>query len=268
MSFFFDVWAYEGFVLASDVRLIVNGGQHFLHKIQTSHNSKVNCAIAVCGEYPENCIKYFVEASTVNDTMKEIAERFASRWTERYAGTEDYSAVHLVGFEKLNDSIKTVPQVWYWHNWTGTTGFLSEEKLQEDLESFSQPIPINNHLPWKIKELTGKFPEPTLEDECELVLSFLRMFQPYFTWNGDTNFWRSAANAVGSAMNLLWREKSSWKIEETVQLTSICLEFLAKTGSLLPNSTVGLSHSGTFDVVTVTPDETKWVSRADLSNNP
>jgi len=89
-----------------------------------------------------------------------------------------------------------------------------------------------------IKELTGKFPGPTLEDQRDLVTSFLNLYQPFFTWNGDTDFWRSAARAVGSAMNLLWRQKSTWTIDETVTLTYSCLNFLAQVATLLPESSL------------------------------
>jgi hypothetical protein len=53
MSFFFDVLTSQGFVLASDVRFVINGEPKHAHKLDISSGaSKVNCAIAVCGEYP------------------------------------------------------------------------------------------------------------------------------------------------------------------------------------------------------------------------
>ena len=155
-----------------------------------------------------------------------------------------------------------VPQLWYWRTWDEGR-FLTETELQKEHASFSQPIPANNHLPWLIKRETGKFPsEATVAQEQIMTISFLRLHEPLFTWNGDSNFWRSAAEAVGSAMNLLWRQKASWDITDIAKLTSTCLEFLAKSGDLLPESTVALSPEGQFDVLQLTPNETTWISRA------
>lgn len=261
MSLFFDVWSHEGFVLASDVKLTINGEPQYLHKIaKPPSRSKVKCAIVVCGEYPENCINFFLEASYTKDSLREIAKKFASKWTERYGGTEEYSAVHLVGYERIPNANIHVPQMWYWTNWNGNE-YRSKDELDKSYISFGNPIPDDNHLPWKIKQITGKFPGPTLEEENSLVTSYLQLHQPIFTWNGATTFWRSAAQAVGSAMNLLWRKKSSWTLEEIVEITIYCFEFLAKVGNLLPESTVGLSPQGDFDLVTVTPEsvnEVKW----------
>src|SRR6185503_11694235 len=88
---------------------------------------------------------------------------------------------------------------------------------------------------------TGKFPDDTLENQYSLVTSFLRLHQPLFTWNGDTSFWRSAASSVGSALNLLWKQKRAWTMDEATTVTSLCFELLANVGKLLPDSTVGLS---------------------------
>ena len=49
-----------------------------------------------------------------------------------------------------------------------------------------------------------------------------------------------------------------------VKLTTHCLEFLIKVGSLLPESTVGFSPDEEFDVLVVTPNELKWISRSKL----
>ena len=155
-----------------------------------------------------------------------------------------------------------VPQLWYWRTWDEGR-FLTETELQKEYSSFSEPIPANNHLPWLIKRWTGKFPsETTLAQEQSMAMSFLRLYEPLFTWNGDSTFWRSAADAVGSAMNLLWRQKAIWDIADIAKLTSTCLEFLAKLGDLLPESTVALSPEGQFDVLQLTPNETTWISRA------
>ncbi len=210
MSFFFDVWTKEGFILTSDVRMIINGKVTMLHKLASSRNSKIVCAIAVCGDYPENCLNFFLEATMTKDTMRDAAFAFSQKWTDRYAGTKDYSGVHLVGFEKVHSFVTMLPQMWYWCNWKGPNpdDFFSNEELSLDIKSFSKPIPHNNHIPYKIKELTGKFPGPTLGDETKYVIDFLQKYQPFFTWNGDTSFWRSALGTIDSAMALLLKEKT------------------------------------------------------------
>lgn len=264
MSFFFDVWSCEGFVLASDVRLIIDEEPHHMHKIaMSSPNSGVRCAVAVCGEYPQNCLNFFTEAVAVGDTLRDVAQRFATKWVRRYAGTGCYSAVHLVGYEEVPDSGTLVPQMWYWTSASGENS-RSKEELARELSSFSKPIPDNNHIPHKIRELTGRLPGPGLQQEHSLVVAFLRLNEPLFTWNGDTRFWRTAADAVGSAMNLLRREKSTWTIEEVSSVTALCLEFLIRLGNLIPESTVGLSPRDEFDMLSVTPGGTEWILRAEL----
>ena len=256
MSFFFDVWTSEGFILASDVRLIINEQIQTCHKVAPApHGSKVVCAIAVCGAYPDNCLKFFLEATTRKDALRDVAHAFAHKWTKRYSGTGDYSAVHLVGFEKVLGCDMALPQMWFWHNWQGPDAddFYSEETLSAALQSFSEPIPHNNHIPQTIKELTGKFPGPTLSDEAELVNAFLKIYQPFFTWNGDTAFWRSALGTVNSAMSLLIKEKTNWSIDEVGRLTGYCLTFLANTGSLLKSPTVALSLDQEADILKITP---------------
>lgn len=248
VSFFFDVWTSNGFVLASDVRLTVNDELMNAHKLMRSGMaSRVNCAMAVCGEYPETCLKYFTEATTAKDTLREVAERFAQNWTDRYAGTELYSAVHLVGFENNPGSELLVPQMWFWTTSSGS-GYHSEQTLTRQLNSLSDHMPHNNHIPQKFRQLVGVFPASTLEEERALVAAFLQRNEPYFTWNGDTHFWRSAADAVGSALNLLKGKKSDWDIDEIGKVTGACLRFLVKVGDLLPESTVGLSQRGEFDM--------------------
>lgn len=265
MSFFFDVWTLHGFILASDVRLMENGQAKLGRKIYCSpDSSKVKCAMAICGMYPDACKNHFLQAVAAKDTLRDIAANFAEKWTDRYAGTNDYSAIHLVGFEKVAASGNSVHQMWYWRNSEDGINFLRKEDLLRELETFADPIPANNHIPWKIRELTGKFPDGTLEDQYSLVTSFLRLHQPLFTWNGDTSFWRSAASSVGSALNLLWKQKQSWTMDEATKVTSLCFEFLAKVGNLLPESTVGFSPDGKYDLLTVTPDNVTWVSRADI----
>ena len=94
--------------------------------------------------------------------------------------------------------------------------------------------------------------------------SFLKLYEPYFTWNGDTSFWRSAADAVGSALRLLKGKKTTWTLDEVSDVTSSCLEFLIKVGNILPDSTVGLSYEGGFDLLKVTPEKAEWVHKANI----
>lgn len=262
MSFFFDVWTNSGFVLASDVRLLVNGEPGCLHKIAFSgRGSTVNCAIAVCGDYPESCLQHFHHAWMTKDTLHDVAQDFASHWVDKYAGTNDYSAVHLVGFE--NSPHGPIPQVWFWCNWDGEN-YLSKEVLDGQLNDFSNPIPHNNHIPQKINQSYKRFPH-TLEEEHQLVAMFLTQVQPYFTWNGDTTFWRSASEAVTTAMNLVKANNPNLSLDNICELTGTCIEFLIKLGSLLPNSTVGFSSEGDFDLVKVTFEGSTWVRHAQLS---
>jgi len=86
MSLFFDVWCDDGFVLGSDVRL--SGGESkFLHKLFVSgKSSRVTCAVAVCGDYPEVAIHFFVDAcarkavSSVGAIL-ELAKHEKRAWT-------------------------------------------------------------------------------------------------------------------------------------------------------------------------------------------
>lgn len=256
MSFFFDVWAYDGFVLASDVRLKINGKNTYGHKLSiSSPTSKVTCAIAVCGDYPDAALGFFTEA-TIRDTLKEVVHHFAERWTNKYAGTNDYSAVHIVGYER--SAGLAIPQMWFF-----TTDY-TEEQHNHNLASFSEYYPENNHIPRKVRELTGAFPGPTPTEENDVVRAFLRVHQPFFTWNGDRAFWGSAGGVVRSAISLVRAFKGNWDIEECIYLTERCLEFLANVGNLLPESTVGLSPSGDFDIVIVKETGACWHTQSSL----
>ena len=266
------MWTVDGFILAGDVRLTkyrTDGSvEHtFIHKILPAQPrlSGIQCALAVCGDDPAACRNFFAEAC-VRDTLREIAEHFAGKWTRRFAGTQDSSAIHIVGYERIPNSDVRMPQMWYWHNWSQADGFLSKERLEQDLSTFSDPIPANCHLPWKIRELTGKFPSGGPEDEYALVIAFLRLYQPFFTWNGDTSFWKSAAETVGAGLNLLWRQKTTWTLDEAVELTEYCLRFLTNLAKLLPASTVGVSPDDDFDVLVVAPENWRWIQRAKLPN--
>lgn len=267
MSFFFDVWMRNAFILASDVRLTTNGPHTYLRKIGTSTTSSaLKCAIVVCGEYPENCLNYFQHAMALEDTLRETAHRFGERWTERYSGIAEYSAVHLVGFERIPGTGQYVPQLWYWHNWADGE-FISEQQLRDNLTSFADPIPANNHLPWKIKELTNKSPAADLENEFSSVTSFLKEREPIFSWNGDNTFWYSAAAAVSSAMEIVSKQKTSWSLNEVVQLAQECLTFLSNIRNIIPGSTVGPSPKGELDILVVTSQNLDWKQRADLSKD-
>lgn len=268
MSFFFDVWTSEGFILASDVRLVNNGEIKTLHKLASApRGSRVVCAVAVCGDYPENCLNFFLEAAMSKDSLRDLAHAFAEKWTKRYSGTRDYSGVHLVGFERIPDCDTVLPQMWFWCNWQGPNAedFHAEETLSSALQSFSEPIPHNDHIPYKIKELTGKFPAPTLSSEAELVNAFLKIHQPFFTWNGDAAFWRSALGTVNSAMSLLIKEKTNWSIDDVGRLTRYCLTFLANTGSLLKSPTVALSSDEEADILKITTSGVKKMSWTKLN---
>jgi len=266
MSFFFDIWTHDGFVLASDVRTVTSNGQGMAHKLfRPPASGKVVCAMATCGDYFEASHGFFQQAVLVKDTLREVAHAFASKWTERFAGATDYSAVHLVGFEKVGGSALPVPQMWYWYNRLGPDhdSYRPQLELERELASFESRVPANNHIPQKIRVLVQKVCEPTLEAEADLVRSFLKIYEPFFTWNGDDSFWMSAAGVVGSAMNLLAGTRPRWKIQEVAELAGFCLEFLAKVGGLLPSSSVGLSPTEGCDVLSITPDgitSIKWAN--------
>ncbi|MCI0558345.1 MAG: hypothetical protein MN733_07605 [Nitrososphaera sp.] len=263
MSFFFDVLTNDGFVLVADVRLTeeVSGvrQQRYVHKILSPSfsNQKVDCAIAICGDDLDVCKGYFKHACAVKDTLRDVAECFATEWTEHFAGENKDSAIHVVGYETIPGSNELVPQLWYWHTWESSTRqYLTKQSLQNDLSSFANPIPANNHLPWLIRDKTGKFPGPTLQAERSLVVDYLQQ-ATIFTWNGDISFWASASTTVSTAIDFVGGKKPVWNIADTVKLTGTCLEFLAKLGDVMPDSTVGLSPEGKYDVVILTPTEAK-----------
>jgi hypothetical protein len=251
MSFFFDVWNEESFVLVSDVRLLRNGSQTYAHKVAAAHPSgAVTSAIATCGDYCERSLELFTQATAAKDTLRDIASDFAHAWTERYAGTEDYSAAHIVGYEKIHGSHQVVPQMWYWANWDpDPPRFLTDDELSPHLKSFDEHTPFNNHIPTKIEGFSAQ----TLDEERVLVQAFLRQHQPVFTWNGDRTFWGGAGNVVQSVFELLRPETGIWDADNTWEIAKDCLEFLARVGSFRNDSTVGLSPEEECDVLVVTP---------------
>jgi len=264
MGLFLDVWTGGGFILVSDVRLTCNGDHSYIHKLRASRpGAKVTCAIAVCGDYPKACIDFFDQAVALKDTLRDVAHNFAAAWTKRFAGTQDYSAVHLVGFERIPDTDEFVPQMWYWHNSAPGEDFYSEDRLRGDLSTFSDFIPFNNHLPLVAQEQAGKMVLNSLDQERLFVLEFLRKYQPVFTWNGDNDFWLSASKAVESAVDLLREQLSHLGLHETARLARACLQFVADVGDLLVNSTVGVTPDKKCDVLIVTPDKVKRVEWAE-----
>jgi len=265
MSLFFDVWCDDGFVLGSDVRL--SGGESkFLHKLCVSgRSSRVKCAVAVCGDYPEVAINSFVDACARKDSLREIAHLYASKWTERFSGTNDYSAVHLVGFESDSESNQPVPQVWFWCNGKTDGSFHSNEDLQAQLSSFSKFIPINNHIPQKLEE-AHRDSLKNLKDERQAVTTYLSRFGPIFTWNGDMKFWGSAVSSIGAILELAKHEKRAWIANDLANLVSQCLVFLANVGNILmPSSSVGLSPDQQCDVVILRSGSIERVKWADFN---
>lgn len=267
MSLFLDVWTQAGFILASDVRLTSNGEHGYMHKLRASSpSSKVVCAIAVCGDRPKACLHSFDKAVATKDTLREIAYDFAISWTDHFAGTQDYSAVHMVGFEKILNSADPIPQMWYWHNHGLGEGFYTEKRLRGELETFSEPVPFNNHIPLKAQEQLGKIELNSLTEERTLVFDYLSKYEPVFTWNGDNDFWDSVGRSIKSAISLLKDRTYQLNLLETANLAKICLRFLAGIGELLLNSTVGLSETNKCDVLIVTPQGIKSVEWADWTD--
>jgi len=208
-----------------------------------------------------------VQATSGAKSLREVAHRFAQKWTGRFSGIQEYSAVHLVGYDTTGDGA-VVPQMWFWTNWDGTT-FHSDSTLQANRASFSDFAPTNNHIPHKAVSVGFSQELPSsLEEERQLVEAFLQSTQPAFTWNGDQSFWRSASGSVGTALDQLRTQKSDWSLDECVSLTEMCLEFLVGVGSMLPQSTVGLGQNGQFDLITVTPNGVNRIKWAEVAGYP
>ena len=223
--------------------------------------------MAVCGDYFEVNKDIFSHATAIGDTLRDIAHEFAKRWVERFAGTKDYSAIHIVGYEPSTEYETNVPQMWFWTNWAGPkdNDFYSESHLKSNLATFNQPIPKDNHLPHKMTE--HGMPKPDYREEGAAVRAFLNATSPYFTWNGDTRYWLSAVNAVVSVMNLLAPSIRDMPDDKICDLGVYSLEFLVNIGSMTPNSTVGLSGERECDIIIVTPEQVKFNRRAKLNDD-
>ena len=255
MSFFFDAWTKSGFVLASDVYLLENDSKKQAHKLFHSNpRSQVKCAMAVCGEYPVLCNTFFVEACMRKDNLRDIAKHFAHRWVERFGGTTEYSAVHIVGFEHIHDLSIDIPQMWFWCNWGGKSedDYPDKDYFLKEFESFTEIIPRNNHIPYKIKELTGLFPDPNYESEYKLVRQFLQD-KHYFTWNGDTKFWRDALDKVGAEMNQ--RVGANRTLDEVSEILRNCILRLEDQAKEANVGTITSSTDRKIDILQITPNQ-------------
>jgi hypothetical protein len=275
VSFFFDTWFRDGFVLVSEAKLLeVSGGvvrDKYLRKIQVNPHyqaNKVGCAIVVCGDDPQVALALFREACAGGDTLRDIARRFGRKWTARFSpenGEPLYSAVHMVGFEKApNEEDLFVPQMWYWTTWEPNLGYHTKEQLEEHLQSFKEVNPHNNHLHRIIAKRTKTPLASTLKEEYRIAMSFLRSTGAYITWNGDRNFWDSAYHVVKALRPVFHRSQPN-TLEELAQLTKLCLDFLVRVSAFLPDSTLGFSPSEEVDIVLVPrKDKPEWFHEAKL----
>ena len=272
MTFYFDVLTKDGFVLAGDVRLTEEIGSAektygYAHKVIPSPRWHVGpkCAMAIAGEDPSFCRNAFVSAALLGSSLRDIATRFAIEWTKHFAGSEKYSGVHLVGFERYADTSAPVPQLWYWSTRAEEDTFLSQEILEGHLETLGagfEGIPYNLHTPQLVQREFGKKVLRLPQDEEPLIRSYLTLVEPKFTWNGDTAYWRGAAGAVGSALALLRGQKPNWSLEETARLTRHCLQFVEQVSNLLPGSSVGASPDGRYDICIVSAERVEWFEQA------
>ncbi len=265
MSFFFDVWTKNGFILTSDVKLTGDPSKKYAHKIAISPRScKTPCAIVVCGVFPEMVINnYFLEACSVADTsLRDIAECFGKKWTERFSDSEDYSAVHICGFSG-SENIGFIPQMWYWTNWDhDKNNYKSEEKLKKDLESFSKYCP-NNNWTARFGNRIIKMEINNFETEKKLTSDFLEEHAPFYTWNGDSQFWRSAAESVGIISNLLQPQLKNMANKKLIKLTKIVMWFLLEIAKFVEINTVS-SKQGKIDIVRLELGTVEWIEKAKL----
>lgn len=273
MSFFFDVFFRDGFVVASDVMLMESSDgiddEKHLRKVRINPHSShegVNCAIVVCGDYPEVPLSFFGLACAGGDSLRDIAKRFAQMWTRRFAPESNehvYSAVHLVGFETNPNGGLMVPQMWYWATWEPQPGYYTRETLEEHLQSFADSNPHNNHLNRIIANKTEVPTALTLEEEYRVAEDFLERIGAYITWNGDRDLWASANHAV-NALQPIFTISQPDTLEELAKLTGICLDFLVRISSFLPITTLGFSPSEEVDIVYLSRSGATWFQRPSL----
>lgn len=272
MSFYFDVFCSSGFVLASERLLLesINGVEHkkSCEKIRKNpyyNANKVICAVVVCGESPEVVLSDFDHACAIGDTLRDIAKRFAEKWTERFQPEGDErcdSAVHLVGFEMIPDMDILVPQMWYWTTWKpdkSETGmrFYTKAELQGQLQSFTESNPHNNHMCRIFAERTSKPIPSNLEEEYKMVMAYLEEYGPLATWNGDRDLWGSASHAA-QALAPVFEISQPNSLENLAEITSLCLEFLVKISSLLPNPLLSLSQGEGPDILLISSKGLEW----------
>lgn len=275
MSFFFDVFCEDGFALVSEqIEVEKSVGietRGTLRKISSNPYFKadnpktVNCAIVVCGDYPRAVLSYFNHACALGDTLRDVAKRFAEKWTDKYQPEDGElwdSAVHLVGFERIPDFDVLVPQMWYWTTWVPEDNqmkFYTKKELEEHLQSFGDHNPHNNHMCRIFANSTkASIPENLLE-EYEFVTAFLDKNSPYITWNGDRDLWGSAlhaAQALQPVISFGWQNT----LENLAELTNLCIEFLVKINSFLPDQTLSLVGDGVPDVLLVSATGQDWYS--------
>lgn len=256
MTLFFDIWTPVGFVLAADVRISNDPAKDKAHKIDFSERPEP-IAIAVCGDYPEVCLAIFKQAVASTDgTLGKVAHYFAERWTKRFSPEKDDapdSAVHLVGFSSLE--AHGVPQMWYW-----TTGFPRERtpasQLADDLASFRNQIPNNNHIAY------DKVGARTLVEEQRGVGEFLRK-SIVSTWNGDPDLWGTANSTATAFGELIQRNGRGISLEGLGRVAKHAVEFISLVANLsIENCTVGLSLDNQCDAIAIRKEGITAISRS------
>jgi hypothetical protein len=159
-----------------------------------------------------------------------------------------------------------VPQMWYWTTWLPEDNqmkFYPKTELEEHLLSFNSSNPHNNHMCRIFADRTEVPIPSTLKEENELVMTFFEERGPYATWNGERDLWGSALNAV-KAMAPLFSISKTNTLENLADISVLCLEFLVKINSFLPNQTLFLADNGAPDILLVSRSGAKWYrSRAD-----
>lgn len=270
MSFFFDVSCPDGFVLASERLLLksINGAEQKAQCRKIRENphynaNKTPCAVVVCGDFPEVVLRDFTHACAVGDTLRDIAKHFAERWTQRFQPEGDElcdSAVHLVGFEAIPNTDILVPQMWYWTTWIPENNrrrFYTRVELEDHLQSFTESSnPHNNHMCRIFAGENAPIPS-TLEQEYKVVMDFFEERGPHATWNGDRDLWGSAFHAA-QALKPVFALSQPSSLKHLAEITNLCLEFLVKISSLLPNPLLGLPPGEKPDILLLSKDGPEW----------